>query len=305
MDWKGIVINGSMASFLAASTHANLILSALPRPQIGLVRQSNIIVWNPETKVEHLVRSSAFISNAECFDFLTPTPTIPTVQPVAYHSFMSLFSLMHPPKKNRAEQIQPIEPLDPNFGTLIRKDVEVAKVTRIGNLVATTFRASDVIALSDWLKKNGYRPSAAQNRWLEKYVEKRWYLTAIKVASEDPNIETDAVRLSFKTNVPVNPYYAPEKSWLQDVWQELYVVSPMQLQGYVGAKTLLDAKPDSHAFMTTEAQKNLAAELKLDLKQIPKKAWVNRFVENGPATNTSDDIYFYPAPKGPLGMKKH
>lgn len=274
-----------------------MLIGAFTKPSVGLARQSNILIWDPATKMEHLVRSSAFASSTRSFDIVIPTPALPTVTAVNYRSFRSLFDLLHG-KRETARPGQGPEAISPAHGISAsgRPEVQVSQLARVGNLMATTIKASDVLALSKWLEKNGYKPNAAQNKWLEKYVQKRWYLTAFKVATEEEMFETDAVRLSFKTDVPIDPYYTPNRSWLRGIRQELYVISPNQMAGFVGAKTPWKTNVESHAFMTRSATESLARDLKLKPSDIPGKSWVHRYLENSADTNATDDLFFYPLP---------
>jgi hypothetical protein len=81
--------------------------------------------------------------------------------------------------------------------------------------------ADDPAALRGWLEDHGYARSPSLEAWLGPYVEKRWKLTAFKIAdgstadagSARPAaaqaLGTGAVRMSFRTDRPFFPYREP------------------------------------------------------------------------------------------------
>ena len=298
---RGIGRIGSfgVALVLTANSFGTMVLSAMMRPQVGLVTQSNLLIWDPATKTEHLIQSSSFVSEARKFDFLVPTPSIPRVREVGDAPLGFVTSLINPPRPPRPAPIpEPETDLGPSIGIVIREGVEVKQVVLVGNLKATTIRASDVIALSDWMAKNGYIASQSQNQWLEKYVQKRWYLTAFQVNSESDALRTSAVRLTFKTDVPVLPYTSPQNSWISGIKQEMFLVSPVPLQGTVGGKSLWGGKLVGHTFLSKASTPKFAKGLGLAEKEIPALSWTNRYLDESPVDGATDDLYFFPVPKG-------
>ena len=270
----------------------------MARPKVAMVAQCNMVVWDPETKTEHLIQSSAFMSNANLFEVLVPTPSIPKVKEVGNGAIDLLENLVNPPRALKPVTLpNPEDELDPNFGVLIRGKVDVKQLAMIGGLKATTIRASDVIALSDWMDKNGYMANAEQKKWLEKYVQKRWFLTAFKVDSEEDALKTNAVRLSFKTEVPVVPYTCPKNGWVSGIKQEMFLVSPVQLQGAIGGKFLWNSRLMGHSFLNHEDSKKFAQSLGVSPNDIPRKSWVTRYLDTNSTEAAVDDLYFVPMPK--------
>lgn len=289
MSGKGRIGFIGLGMAFACASQASLLLTAFSRPQIGLVAQSNILIWNPKTKTEHLVQSSYFLSNTKSFAFVTPTPSVPMIEGATIDAFDLARKTLYPTWKPKAA--------DPTAS------VDVKQSVRLGKLEATTIRASDVVALSDWMEKNGFKTNDEQKKWLEKYIQKRWYLTAFRYASEEKVLQTEPIRMSFKTDVPFNPYFGTQYSWVNGVRQELFLVSPVPLQGIVGAKQAWGAESKRHTFVTQESAKNLTKSLGLPMDAIDKKSWVNQYVESGKGLTNVDDIFFYPVkvkPKGKL-----
>lgn len=288
-----------MVAVTASNSFATMILTAMVRPQVGLVAQCNIVVWDPVTKIEHLVQSSALMSQAKRFEFLVPTPTIPQVQEVGDAPINFVSALITPPRP-----IQPVvkpnpdDELDSTFGILIRPKPEVKQIAFVGNLKATTLRASDVVALSDWMEKNGYQTNAAQKAWLEKYVQKRWFITAFQVNSESDAIKTSSVRLSFKTELPFVPYTSPRNSWVSGIRQEVFLVTPAPMQGTTDGKSLWSGRQTGHTFLKSASIPDFAKKLGVASKNIPAQSWVSRFVDNSSDDKVLDDLYFLNTPKG-------
>ncbi len=298
MNGKGRVVLGSVIALTSTTSFGTMILSMTPRAQVGLVAQCNIAVWDPETKMEHLIQSSAFMSQAKRFEFLVPTPTLPRVREVGDVPINLVTGLITPPRPVPIAKPDPEDELDPNFGVLIRPKVEVKQVTFVGNLKATTIRASDILALTDWMSKNGYKASQSQNEWLERYVQKRWFITAFQVNSDSEAIKTSSVRLSFKTEAPYVPYTSPRNNWGQGIKQEVFLVTPKAMQGTTTGKGLWSGKLTGHKFLTRDATANFAKSLGLTNKDIPSQSWVNRYIDESPADSPTDDLYFFPIPKG-------
>ena len=299
MSGKGRIVFVSMAAIGASSSFGTMILSNMARPQVGLVAQCNVAVWDPVSKMEHLVQSSAFMSQAKRFEFLVPTHTLPRVKEVGDAPINLVSALITPHRPPRpVVKPNPEDELDPTYGVLIRPKVEVKQIAFVGNLKATTIRASDVIALTDWMTKNGYRASQSQNEWLEKYVQKRWFITAFQVNSESDAIKTSSVRLSFKTEAPYVPYTSPKNNWVDGIKQEVFLVTPHAMQGTTNGKALWTGKLTGHSFLTKAATADFAKSLGLSSKDIPAQSWVNRYLDQSAVDSTGDDLYFFPVPKG-------
>src|SRR5687767_4195076 len=78
----------TLALMAAVST---LLACSLVTPLNHIVRMGGelvLIVWNPETKTQHFVRTVQFESKDPCdFGFLIPTPTEPELAEADFHAF--------------------------------------------------------------------------------------------------------------------------------------------------------------------------------------------------------------------------
>lgn len=285
MDWKGRLAGVSALGMLAVNSQACLLLSVIARPQVALLAKSNMVVWEPGTKTEQLVLSLALLSKSEEFDIVIPTPNKPQVAIVGQKPFSAMYNLINPPKNLEVFDL----PMDDSGA-----EKEVALNDRfVKDLTTQTIQASDVVALSKWMEQKKYKPSDAAKDWLQRYIDRRWYLTALHVKSSYDMFKTDAVRFTFKTDMPFCPNYTSGPTWLNSVRQELYVVAPEQLKPMVG-KSPWKGKAMNHSFLNDQWTMTLAKHLRVPTDQIPKHSWVNWAVEVGGTQNASDDLYFVP-----------
>lgn len=301
MGCKGRLVSLSLFGILASSSQACLLLSAFARPQVALVAKSNMLIWNPESKTEHLVQSLALLSKISQFDYLVPTPTKPTVSIVGQDGFQSAYGLLHPSTR-RTPQIA----ASTAFHKVWQDEQSDSPTeTYIKNVKVTTINAGDILALSKWMEESGYHPNEKQRAWLQRYVDRHWYLTAFTVKPTEELSKTEAVRLTFKTENPVLPYFSAGANWLDKVRQELYLVSPTPLTGVIGKKVTWKGQSTSHAYLTATSSDQLASQLKLKKNDLPAISWVNWYVENGSIADTTDDIVFQVLSKKPVTKPKH
>jgi hypothetical protein len=90
--------------------------------------------------------------------------------------------------------------------------VRVLEQKTVAGYDATVLEADRVDALKDWLRANGYDVPPWLAGWVQPYVDRHWTLTAFKLAgglSSVGRLESQSVRLSFKTERPFYPYREP------------------------------------------------------------------------------------------------
>lgn len=246
--------------------------------------QSNIVAWDPNTQIEHFVRSASFTTSAKKFDFIAPTPSVPEICAVKSHAFDVLRSLTrtsNPFAKGGGGGA---------FGGG-GASVEVIKETTLGNLKATTLRANDVTALKDWLAANKYQMSPTQDEWLGFYIKKDWYLTAFRVESKDSTIVTEAIRMSFKTPQPYNPYYVPKENWSKNAKLDLFFIVPVEMKGYIG-KTPWQARVESQTTLDEKSIGTLIEDLSLQRSDFPMRCTLTKYVDFDFAKGVKEDLFF-------------
>lgn len=200
-----------------------------PAPREGqIVRiadEEALIVWDEKTKTQHFVRRASFVSSADAFGFLVPTPTKPELGEVDSEIFPRLAQLLVPRVIHERGDIE-VEPGCSAmflFGRAASDSapaaagpgaVRVLGEQRVAGFDAVILAADDAAALSAWLKERGFAEGPTLTAWLEPYVASKWILTAFKIAapagSEGPgSIGTTSVRMSFATDRPFYPYREP------------------------------------------------------------------------------------------------
>ena len=255
--------------------------------------QTNLIVWDAERKVEHFVRIAHFESEAEDIGFIAPTPTVPELEEADPHVFVML------------ENLKPVRPgVDGVVKSAAAGGVEVMQEVDVAGYRAATLKASDAEKLADWMSENGYSTTDSVEEWTDFYIQKGWYLTAFKVVEDEfGEIETGAVRMSFETERPFNPYYVPVDNRGGNSGLRLYFLAEGVVEGKVGGT---DAWKDPQWTTAVDSRKreDIATALDLNVDQLPAQMTLTTFQDYSFPNAAADDLYFEVRPAGasPLTM---
>lgn len=257
---------------------------APPGQSVNFGDQSNIIVWNPETKTEHFVRNAFFNSKAKDFGFIAAMPSVPELSEANEHIFEVLESLK--PHENANNAAAAAAAAD-SAGS-----IEVLQIVDVGKYEATTIRSDDPAAMAAYLKLNGYATRPDSDEWIKFYTEKKWVFTAFKVRKGTENgSETGVIRMSFKTEEPFNPYYVPTGNSGQGGTLKLYFVSNGTYSATVGhGKNWNPAV--WHAGMDETVTNQLATSLKMPVAAIPINPTITYFEKQSWLEGAKDDLYF-------------
>lgn len=261
----------------------------LNKAKVEFTGQSNIIIWDERNQMEHFIRSAKFSSTAKEFDFVAPTPSVPEVSVAKKEAFDFLRKLTMPPP--------PVTRNPGGFGGTSGGtspgSVQVFQETEVGNFHVVTLKASDTIALKKWFADNQYAVSATQDEWFNHYIKKNWFLTAFRVIAGKKDIKTEAIRMSFPTKTPYNPYYVPRENWFHGAQLELFLVSAKEMQGIVDQK-LWNAVPQGKAVLPHKNYLKFSQDLGLNEGDIPSNMMVYRYLDYEFAWGAKDDLFFYP-----------
>lgn len=254
---------------------------------IGFTGQTNIVIWDSKTHTEHFIRQARFASNGKEFDFVAPTPTVPEIANANFSALMLLRSLTgYVPTSQDRRSGGGFGGGGAGGGVVVMSDVEV------GDLKATTLKASDGQALKNWMDRNGYRTSKSQSAWFQKYIDKGWFLTAFRMKSKKPTLRSQFVRMTSKTDEAYNPYYVPRENWSTNSSLELYFLAPLMLKGYVGETQPWQAKPEKRTWLSEERIDELAKNLELKRTDLPEKCLLVKYFDNRFAQGATDDLFF-------------
>lgn len=250
--------------------------------------QSNIIVWNPETKTEHFIRNAFFDSKAKDFGFIAASPSVPELKEASTKSFDSLSAL------------KPITGL-PSCGAppadaarIYASDgaVEVVQQVDVGKYQATTVRSGDSSAMTAYLKSNGYAITDGSKEWIGFYTTKKWVFTAFKVRQGTEGMtKTGVIRMSFRTDEPFNPYYVPVENSSDSGTLRLYFVSDGTYSATVGHGA--NWIPVAWNNQIGKGSLNgLAGDTGIQDSDFPENLTVTYFEKKGWLDGSKDDLYF-------------
>ena len=271
----GRLVFATLAGILSSAGIACCL--AYGEDPMSLVEEKAIIVWNPETGVEHFVRQASFDGDAKDFGFIVPTPNRPQVEEADAAAF------------DRLQRLVPQEPAAGTDSEPAKSDraggIEILEQKRVGDYFVTILRASDGATMLTWLTNNGYNSRPAMEKWLDHYAKQQWYFAALKFVrkpeSTDP--KTTAIRVSFQTKVPHYPYKMPEDTWPEGHVRPvaLYFVGPGKASAiYRDGKEKWEAQTVWSGPLPAAERAGLAKELNLRTEDIAPASTVTVMVNH-------------------------
>lgn len=214
MSWKPVLIGASLMALPAgasacATAHGNW-------SNVMLTSEQAVIMWDPVTRMEHFIRRAEFDSNAKDYGFIVPVPNVPTIKEVSDSPFDWLFKLLPAPRGGFAK---PAGGAGSQAGA-----VTVHSVQRIGDYEVAVLSGTKAVAVTNWIKDNGYSNRSALTDWIDHYVQKKWKFAAFKFLNKEKGLaSTKAIRISFKTAYPYYPYKAPKDDWPENKFKPMFV----------------------------------------------------------------------------------
>lgn len=251
--------------------------------------QINLVIWDAKTMTEHFVRDASFETEAKDLGFIAPSPTVPELADAKVEVFNVLESLKPPPPPNSDGATAA------SLGGVSKAaaaEVEVIQEADVAGYKATTLRASDPKALADWMTKNGYNTTPSIEAWTNFYIKKDWYLTAFKVKSTEGNASTGAVRMTFKTDKPFNPYLVPsDNRGGRNSGLELYYLGSGIAKGTIGEGGQAWKEPEWTNAVGAFPAGRIGELIGLP-EGLPEGLQVTKFVDYSFPNNAADDLYF-------------
>lgn len=285
----------AFAGFLLLGSQVLACCIVSPGEEVLMTHENVVIVWDEKAKIQHFIRQASFDSEAKNFGFIVPTPSVPNFSVAKESAFSLLQELIPPPQ---------------TFGCGAKSEeteaaageaaggVEVLKTEQVGDYQATVVKATDGNALNEWLKKNGFVSRPAMTPWLDGYTKKQWVFTALKYkADKEGSTNTNAIRISFKTDQPHYPYKMPEDTWPKGHNRplKLYFVAANEIDAkYVDTKDHWEAEKEWSGPLPESRRIALATDLGLKESDLPPNAKVTIF-KNGLNENGYDEDLMFVA----------
>jgi Uncharacterized protein conserved in bacteria (DUF2330) len=281
--------------------------------RVSIADESAIIVWDGATKTQHFIRRASFKTDAPDFGFLVPTPTRPELGEADDMAFKRLTPLARPLVKGKGGKG------GAGGGKAKPPAVEVLEEKLVAGQDVVVLKATDADALAKWLTDHGYEFAPELKDWVKPYIEAKWVITASKIAKDRDglavkNVNSKAVRMSFKTDAPFYPY----RELAEKVDQQgrpttrllrVFFISDTKYQGTIGDRG--HAQPWSGQVIRDTKVENGTplrdAVLKaLDLKlETPPPDWhVTVFEDKSLVRPDGRDVYFSPAAISEPGVLK-
>ena len=280
---------------LGFCSYASACLGVAPKGQpVKFDDQSNIIVWNPETKTEDFIRNAFFDSKAKDFGFIAATPSMPKLV------------------EGNEKAFDILDGLKPHSigcsGAAANNDaagsIDVLQQVDVGKYTATTVRSEDPAAMSAYFKTNGYASSPDADEWIGFYTKKKWVFTAFKVREKaDGKSSTGVIRMTFKTDEPFNPYYVPGANSGNVGVLKVYFVSDGSYSATVGHSESWNSVL-WHNQIPEESISKVSESVGIPKSDLPKNLTVTYFEKYRWLEGAKDDLYFHrdaPFGKWPLG----
>ena len=297
---------GLLVLFLASCP----VLACCPAPPSGKpvvnADQTVIILWDADSKTEHLIRQASFKSDADDFGFLVPTPSQPDLAESGNDAFPYLRKLTEPEIRQAPRpsggincMCQPAATAPPGTKDSVRV-LETKLVAGFDAVVLETKSADDLV---QWLKEHGYAFSPEVEAWAKPYVENGWKITALKVAKEKdrmdkPAVTASSLRISFQTDRPLFPYREPDSAksaaalGAKDRLLRIYFLADARYQGDLTKEAPWKSTVAWADQLSTQDRKKLLELLKLPENTGPVNWQLTEFEHHWPYTVAAGDLFF-------------
>ncbi|HMS56081.1 MAG TPA: DUF2330 domain-containing protein [Fimbriimonadaceae bacterium] len=255
-----------------------------------LAKETAVIFWDQDKKVEHFIRKAEFEGEAEDFGFIFPSPTQPFRIEVADERIFGMLESMKPRSSTMGCSAEEAAK-SAHAGS-----VEVLEQKRVGDYDVTVLKATDGAAMGEWLSKNGHKMRPAMVPWFDHYAKRDWVFTAFKYAGKG-QLKTKAVAISFNAETPHYPYRMPADTFEGGHHRplDLFVVSQTEMDGCHNDGSSWPGEKQWTADASRirlGLEQSLNKSVKSDPITLPDRLIVTRFKNSPKATNYDMDLTF-------------
>jgi len=261
--------------------------------------QSVILIWDRERQTEHFIRQASFRSEGYSVGFIVPTPSRPQLEEAGDKAFSYLAEITAP--QGKAVVGMPIG--CSARAQTYRDSVRVIEEKTVAGYDAVVLAADSGNALVAWLRDHGYAFTPEVAAWAQPYLEKRWYMTAMKISKDHgarakATVAASALRITFQTDRPLFPYREPDsrqdaaKLKVSDRILRIYFVAESRYEGRFSPSQEWSGRAVWSQPLESEQRVTLLENLNLPKSTGPAKAWLTEFVDNWPYGQAPGDVYF-------------
>lgn len=284
---------------LAKTASGCCAVSAAGVPAVN-ADQTVILIWDREHQTEHFIRQASFRSEGDSVGFIVPTPSRPQLEESGNKAFAYLAQITAPRKPMRLEL--PIGCSAEPSGAYAAS-VRVIEEKTVAGYHAVVLAADSGSALVSWLRDHGYAYTPEVAAWAQPYLEKRWYMTAMKIADDGDHrtsaaLAASALRITFQTDRPLFPYREPDSRLdaaqlkVPDRLLRIYFVAESRYEGEFSPSQAWDAQTRWSQLLSSDQRSKLLQDLGLPESTGPAKAWLTEFEDHWPYGQAPGDLYF-------------
>lgn len=228
-------------ALLCLSTAAQACLPAALE-EILSIDERVAIIWNSETKVQHFIREPSFGTESKKMGFVVPIPSLPTLSEAKDDLVenLSATAMYAANQLSRWEHWTMWPSMDKSEGAAVMEGNDglgIVSQFSVAGYEATIMKPTDAESVVEWLKRNGLPMPTGGQKWVDRYIQKRFHLVAFlfKNKTSDAGIQPRSVRITFKADRPFYPYAEPEavglmqsRSWMVTMASDLIMVPDME-----------------------------------------------------------------------------
>jgi hypothetical protein len=301
--WHCVLIT----TLLGATGLSCAALACCPAPPSGKpvvnADQTVLIIWDAAAKTQHFIRQASFLSEADDFGFIVPSPTQPELSESSNEASTLLRKLTEPERQKLPRPKSTGCGCASLPGDSAPSAVRVLEERLVAGFHAVVLEADTDDALVKWLKENGYAFSADVQAWAKPYVTAGWKFTALKVAKRDgsradKSVAAPALRITFRTDRPLFPYREPDpKTFAAALGANhrllrIYFVAEGRYQGVLGTEGAWSAKAAWANNLAVTDREKLLELLNLPKDAGPAEWFLTEFEHVWPYAVAPADVYF-------------
>jgi hypothetical protein len=310
MTSRMVLAPGFAGALVVGMALAPPLPACCPAPPAGKpvvnADQTVIILWDAATKTQHFIRKASFLSEAQDFGFVVPSPTEPELEESGDGAFPYLHELTKPQVKRVWRPVSIGCGATATLGDAPCAGgvhaVNVLQEKEVAGFHAVVLQTHSSLALVTWLREHGYAFSPEVQEWARPYVEGGWKFTALKIAREgsarDRGVATTALRISFKTERPLFPYREPDpKTAAQALGAKqrllrIYFLAEAIYRGELTRETPWTGQAAWAGKLAPQARRKLLELLRLPPSTGPASLWLTEFEDYWPYQAAPADLYF-------------